>query len=396
MTVIANRFTSLATQVEDLSEPFIKCEPLLYPTATLVHAMQGAPPTESVLRWGEANHKPLYTQINHGGGYTTETDLTVDSTVGMSAGCTLFVPRTGELIIVGDITSSTRIGGGGTACTRGALGGATSAGGLTDNEVLEIRGTELTEGFAYSSVPIIANNADGTYNEFSRVGYGVQISGTQAALEKRGDKAYGYGNEDDYDEALTRLKRDINVSLLRGVRYNNSLTGTSKVTCAGGIPYYAYNSSAAAGDISDRTTWENLMKPLAMYSPGEYLCPSSWITMQAIQRLYQGENIGDFTGKIIGSTGIKVREITHPMGAVFNYYYDPTLTEIYDNSTSKWTGAFEVFPTKYTKIHYNRPIGRYEVPPTTDAVTDIVMAEWTFSFKGAKRFGVYTGVTALT
>jgi hypothetical protein len=397
MAAITLRATSNVTQIEDLSEPFIRLRAANLPTATIAQLLVGAPPTESRLRWGEVPDTPMATAINDGAGIAADvTTLTVDSTTGMKAGCVLTLPRTREKIIVGTVASGTSL----TGCTRGALGtGAvpgTTGYAILDNDVVDIGGIPHTEGYSYSAVETVGHDPDTVYNELSRAAWGIESTGTQLEFEKRGNKPYGYDHLDDYDEALFRLKREINYSALWGERYSNGLTGKSKVTAAGGIRYYALRTNTSFGDISDRTNFENNLKAHFIYSPEEYFAPCEWYTLQAIQRLYQGENIGSFNGEILKKIGIQVQDVIHPTGALVHFYHDPAVSSLYYNTTPTALGQFLVFPKANFKIHYNRAPGRYTVPPTTDSVTEQVMAEWTFSCKDGYKFGVYQGISPVS
>jgi len=397
MGAINGRYTSTVTQIEDLSRPYTLCKPLNYPTATLLHLNQAPAPIESVVRWGQVVARPRYTQINNAAGYTNAaTTFVVDSNVGMFAnGTYLYNTRTGEIMSVTAVNSN---GVGITVDTRGSFLGGAAAAAILDNDVLEIRGPALAEKFTLSGVSTIGYDPTGYYNELERISYGVGISNTQLAIEERGGKPYGYGYADDWKQAMENVKRDINIAALRGIRYNNSGTTTSKVTKAGGLNYYAGWSDTSVGDLSDRTTFENLVLDLVQWAPGEFLCPASWTVMQAIQRLYQGEHIGAYNNQIIDKVGISVSSVVHPLGSTFKFYHEPCLSESCNSTTGTdvWTGSFFAFNPDYFKVTYNRPVGRYEVPPTTDGVTELCLAEFSFVANNSYAIGAYSGVTRVS
>lgn len=375
--------TATVRQIEDFSEPYFSMIPGDTPTATFLHLLQDSPPKGKKTYWGEEEALPSAGTINYTAGYTdTATSFVFDSTAGMQPGGYLFLPRTLEWIKIGDVAVDGLTIGAVTPCTRHQLGSAAAA--IIDNDVVEIKAPSQAENFAYSGVVPLMQVADDVYNFEEIFARGLAISGTEQAHMAHGGVVYGEDYNKQIEKSLWQLKREINYAALNGIRDDAART-------SGGIRQYAANKPTSVGDITSRAGLDAVLKDIGVYTQ-ELMVPCSPIALNAFGYYIQANAPTDATGNIVEKAGVNLRTLTLQMGLTLHLYKEPALHD-YINAGGADVGQFMCWPKDGFKIAYNRPIGRYKIPPTTDGTTEIVMAELLFKCIGSKRFGVYGGVT---
>lgn len=389
-TLVTSLSTANVKQIDDFSEPYILLKPFNYPTATLLQLGQGEPNKSKKIQWGEEDIIPQSTQVNNGAGYNdAATSFVFDDVTGMQQGGYIRIPRTGEYILIGDVVTGTNTIGGVTPCTRAQLG--TSAAALLDNDHVEIVIQEQAEAFEYSSVTAAMPTADDIYNYFQIFARKLVITGTEKAIMANGGIAYGEDYQDQVDKALEFCKREINYAALNGLRFES---GSTRHT--GGIRHYAYWNNTSVGDLTTRTALERTFKDQCQYMDMEFPVACSPTAMEAFGYAYQGGNPGNYSGETIVKAGVKLRNITLQWGNTLQLYLEPALKDYYDAAGAlkgiamAWPkgGDFQQIPL--------RSIGRYPAAKTGDYDTEVVLAEVGFKAKGAKKFGVYAGISLPT
>lgn len=383
--------------VSDYSKKFFRVAPTKFPTASFQMVKSGGPMDDIYVRWGEKTILQQSTQVNHGAGYNdSDATIVLDSTEGMRVGSLLFVPRTGEFMKVGAVDSSVQI----SSVTRGVLaetGGLAAA--LTDNETIEIMGTPPDEAFAYANAPSpLMYSPSDIYNEMQLFLEPVSISNRALELIKRGILKYKEQLSDKKADAMELVKLQLNRSLLFGMRA--TVAGSAGAnTKTGGLKWHAQTNSGwtetSVGDITNAVTFENIVKNVCLWAGAPTMrMVCSPLTLQALQRLYQGGNLGYYGERTLTEIGVNVHRILTPWGTTLEAYLDFTCKDYYDNSAGAWKGQFFVFDPSVIKWRPNRALGLYEPPPTADSWTLYIMGEGGWELGPAKSILYATGVTA--
>ena len=399
MATVSTVISTNLNLVSDYSKRFYKVAPTKFPTATFGLVNTGAPMNDIYVRWGNKTTLQTSTQINYASGYSnSDTSIVVDSTEGMRSGQLVFVPRTGEIFRITTVTNTTTLG----VIVRGVTaetGGVAAA--LVDNDTLIVLSTPVDESFAYSNAPsaLMYSPAD-IYNQMQTFVEPINISGRTLELIKRGVLKYQEVFADKQADAMELVKQALNRSLL----FQGSATkaGSDGVnTKTGGIRWNAVNNggslNSSVGDLSNPLTFENAIKTTCLWAgTNQMMMTCSPTALQSIQRLYQGGNIGAFTGQVLEMVGVQVHRITTPWGVSINCYLDYLLEDYYDNTNSRYLGQFLLWDPKDVKWRPNRPLGRYRPPQTADVMVEYIMGEGGWELGPGKKQLVGIGVTPIT
>ena len=230
------------------------------------------------------------------------------------------------------------------------------------------------------------------YNEIEAFVEVIKFTGRMKAIVKNGGLRYKQNLPDLRADAMELVKRYMNQSLLTGMRA--TVAGTDGVnTKTGGLLWRAYTTNSAAGDITDRATWEDLIETPCRYGSATLMVACSPSAMLAINRLYQAASPSDSSGRIITKIGVRVTEIIAPYGNTLRCYLDPTLVDTYDNANSVWQGRMIIWNPKDVKWRPLRPVGRYQLPPDGDNTKEIILAEGGWEIKNPKGILYAGGIT---
>lgn len=167
---------------------------------------------------------PLWSQVNAGTLTSGTTTISTDDGTVFAADFRVLIPRTGEIFLVGAVSTNDLTG-----CTRGHSG--TSAAALLDNDYLLVLGEIVYEmdtvGTVKTTVPTTVYNYCQTFRKAWSASGRNLVTGKRTIADDVRDKKL----------ALRNMKRDMEHALRFGTRYTTG-SGTTTQMYTGGFEYY--------------------------------------------------------------------------------------------------------------------------------------------------------------
>jgi hypothetical protein len=161
-------------RVRDVSKKIGYLDPDIAPLTLILQRMNSASCFNTKFEWIEKDLEPGWTAVNNGAGYADNaTSVVVDNGAYVSIGDILNVPRTGEKMLVTNISTNTL------TVSRGV--GSTAAAALVDNDDIQILGNAYQEGDTSGTEKSHAETYPYNYTQITRTP--LAVTGSEMASE---------------------------------------------------------------------------------------------------------------------------------------------------------------------------------------------------------------------
>lgn len=293
----------------DLSKEILLLEPDAAPITVVLKSIynggRSRPTTDVKFSWHNDELEGRFDAINNGGGYNNAaTTLAVDNADLFAEEDLVYVPRTGEMLLVTSVDE----GADTIDVVRGV--GATSAAALNDDEELYIVGTADNEGD--TSVPARANNPTKVDNYTQIFKHSVEMSGSQLSASNM-SSPHDW-NHQRRKQGIEHLK-DIELAFILGTPAENQSPGSGKGprrTTGGLLHFCTENAQSSVGELTE-VEFEEFLRRVFRYGSQSRTLFASALLVSALNQFAQHR-----LETVVGTEtyGVKVMNWISPHGEV--------------------------------------------------------------------------------
>lgn len=231
-----------ARRVVDMSKNIALLEPDAAPLTVLMKNIASEQCISPKFEWLESELGARWDAVNNAAGYTNAaTDIVVDNDQYFMIGDILKVPRTGECLVITNITAGTH------TLTVTREYGETAAAALVDNDPLIMVGSASAEGTGKRTHKNTTETNLYNYTQIFKTT--VSLSGTADASKLYGGKDRNWQRKVKGIEHLVDMER----AFLFGERKEDATGTTPKRTTRGLLKFLSQNNMDAGGAL---TEWE--------------------------------------------------------------------------------------------------------------------------------------------
>lgn len=259
---------------------------------------------------------PLWSQVNGGTLTSGTTTITVDDGTVFFADARCIIPRTGEVFLVGAVSTNDLTG-----CSRGHSG--TSAAALLDNDYVLVLGEIVYEmdtvGTVRSTQPTTVYNYCQTFRK------AWSASGRDLATQKRTVQ----DDVRDKSLALRNMKRDMEHAFRFGTRYTTG-SGTTTQMYTGGFEYFVTSNVYQANGYLTEPFLLAVCKDLFTYGTSNkklgFAGPEAMAQLASLGML--ADTVISADDKDRNWLGMDIRQFISPFG-IIDFVWDKSLTKGY-------------------------------------------------------------------
>jgi hypothetical protein len=342
---------------------------------------------DSEFKWVEDELDSRWDAVNNGGGYTeSEEEIAVDTQEIFYANALVRVPRTGEILFVKELISSTKI-----KCTRGYSGSTKAA--LVDDDPLIVIGAVVEEGGTSLTARRKAPTTISNYTEITRTS--IEESGTaMSSGNLTNPHAWIYEHKKRNIEHLKTLEYK---ALFGGKGSTTGPGGKTLKTTAGLLSFLTSNNQDAGGTMTE-SELESWVRSLTRYGSSKKTVFCSPLALSVINNFAVGR-LQTIQSDQDTTYGLAIKQYMSPHG---------TLNLVKHNllEGTVWGGYMIAVDFGQAAPQYrflggaNAPGGSRDTKvltnrqaPDADGQKDEILTESGYEVKQPKTGGVMTGIT---